>query len=226
MTRMSQAQLSHQDGRAHDSTRGRNIYKSLEETLIIHDDPERDNMCSICLDPFGAEETCVRLTCRHMFHAACWNDCYTRGPRPTDEQDPSCPNCRGRGTMLAVWRYMDPTLVTQPPLNHATSATQSFILTPRSVETERLHESPGTDLTHGLLGLHVEYPNLGIQDETQTDGPLIQELEEEPELIPAAPEESQSRMENRYPLYTPRSLKNFTSPIFLKIKQIAAAPAN
>ena len=37
--------------------------------------------------------------------------------------------------MLAVWSYMDPTLVTQHPSNNeVTIATQSFILTPRSFE--------------------------------------------------------------------------------------------
>ena len=51
--------------------------------------------------------------------------------------------------MLAVWGYMDPTLVTQHELQRstATAATQSFILTPRSVVTERLHESPAVDPT-------------------------------------------------------------------------------
>eukprot|EP00969_Alexandrium_andersonii_P207505 9167252-Alexandrium_andersonii.AAC.1 len=26
---------------------------------------------------------------------------------------PSCPNCRGIGNKIAIWRYMDPDLVTQ-----------------------------------------------------------------------------------------------------------------
>ena len=30
------------------------------------------------------------------------------------DDDPGCPNCRGQGTIIALWNYIGPTLVTQP----------------------------------------------------------------------------------------------------------------
>ena len=30
------------------------------------------------------------------------------------DDDPDCPDCRGQGTIIALWNYIDPNLVTQP----------------------------------------------------------------------------------------------------------------
>ena len=30
------------------------------------------------------------------------------------DDDPDCPNCRGQGTIITLWNYIDANLVTQP----------------------------------------------------------------------------------------------------------------
>ena len=93
---------------------------------------------------------------------------------------------------------MDPALVTQlPPPGQPSTATQSFILTPRSVETERMHDSPAADLTQGILVdggvvLNTSHGNLHLDSrvgakpvQMETTQVTIQEADVE-ELIPAA----------------------------------------
>jgi len=73
--------------------------------LVIYDGDE--DTCSLCYAAFEAGERVCRLRCRHMFHAACWENLLTQATR--DE----CPNCRGAGTLISIWHYVDPTLITQ-----------------------------------------------------------------------------------------------------------------
>ena len=54
--------------------------------------------------------------------------------------------------MLAVWNYIDPIIITQPQSN--TEAVETVVMTPRSVITERIHESPAVDMTQGLFRAH------------------------------------------------------------------------
>ena len=59
----------------------------------------------------------MRLRCRHMFHAACWHSMMEAASRQPQGQTPrikdDCPNCRGLGAVLAVWDYVDPSLLAQ-----------------------------------------------------------------------------------------------------------------
>jgi hypothetical protein len=75
--------------------------------------------CSICHEDFADGESVCRLRCRHMFHSACWEPVMriagtpntTAGGNSRFRDD--CPNCRGPGTVIAVWNYIDPELLTQ-----------------------------------------------------------------------------------------------------------------
>ena len=72
-----------------------------------------DDHCSICTDTFSHGERVCRLSCRHMFHAACWDHFLENARRTTDRFSLSCPNCRGAGTLIAVWPFIDASRTTQ-----------------------------------------------------------------------------------------------------------------
>ena len=74
-----------------------------------------DDTCSICQERVQTGERVFRLICRHMYHATSWHNLTINS---TDRglagvADPECPNCRGRGQLIAIWDYMDQALVTQ-----------------------------------------------------------------------------------------------------------------
>ena len=73
-----------------------------------------DEACSICVETFRHGERVCRLSCRHMFHAGCWESAlrYT-GASGITPRRLNCPNCRGAGTVIAVRPFIDETLVTQ-----------------------------------------------------------------------------------------------------------------
>ena len=58
-----------------------------------------DDSCSICQEAFTHGDRVCRLSCRHMFHSACWERAQqthnTSVPVPTTPL--YCPNCRGAG---------------------------------------------------------------------------------------------------------------------------------
>ena len=68
-----------------------------------------DETCSICTEHFVHGERVCRLVCRHVFHAACWEDYQRR----TSDRTETCCNCRGAGTLIAVWNYIDMNRITQ-----------------------------------------------------------------------------------------------------------------
>ena len=76
---------------------------------IFYDGAE--DFCSICAEHFRADDQVCRLTCRHMFHHQCWE--HYRADREANMVFPSCPNCRGAGTLIAVWKYLSSTVTTQ-----------------------------------------------------------------------------------------------------------------
>ena len=72
-----------------------------------------DRTCSLCQEEFEHGQQVCRLTCRHMFHASCWESYTSHSSRSSRQEHMSCPNCRGPGRMIAVWPYIDSTLTTQ-----------------------------------------------------------------------------------------------------------------
>ena len=81
-----------------------------------------DNQCTICQQDYCHGERVCRLGCRHVFHSACWERFQRVRGQPIDEenlQQMSCPNCRGAGTMIAVWYYIANDRVTQDTSGHS-----------------------------------------------------------------------------------------------------------
>ena len=72
-----------------------------------------DEVCSICTEPFLHEDRVCRLTCRHIFHTRCWDN-YMRNLAAGNTQYVACPNCRGAGVVIAVWRYIGEDTIVQP----------------------------------------------------------------------------------------------------------------
>ena len=71
--------------------------------------------CTICQKELEDGERVVRLRCRHIFHAECWMSATVNHGAPLDgDDDPDCPNCRGQGTIIALWNYIDANQVAQP----------------------------------------------------------------------------------------------------------------
>ena len=81
-----------------------------------------ERTCTLCLDEFVDRVTCVRLSCRHMFHA----DCYEQFQRVQMSSAsagavfPDCPNCRAHAPhVIARFPYIAPEdLGTPPPQQH------------------------------------------------------------------------------------------------------------
>ena len=48
-----------------------------------------------------------------MFHYRCWTAAIAAGPGPNQGRAVTCPNCRGRGRVVACWNYMDMTITMQ-----------------------------------------------------------------------------------------------------------------
>ena len=67
-----------------------------------------ERTCSLCLMAFVAHERVCRLPCRHMFHYDCWER-YVLHHRATPHARPvpDCPNCRGSGRLVAIWRFIE-----------------------------------------------------------------------------------------------------------------------
>ena len=116
---------------------------------IYYDGDERS--CSICREQLEAGTRVVRLRCRHMFHANCWVDLCNNTPNPSNVlSNPSCPNCRGPGHVIATWDFIQVGIPTQPGQQNLLTrdfpgaAPEAFdaeymnIITPRSVNTEAL----------------------------------------------------------------------------------------
>ena len=77
------------------------IYEGLDET------------CSICQERFQHDQRVCRLSCRHVFHTQCWE--RAQSSYIINERSPrlNCPNCRGAGSLISVWHYIDENIVTQ-----------------------------------------------------------------------------------------------------------------
>ena len=79
---------------------------------VIYDGDDRT--CTICLSDFEHGQRVLRLRCRHVFHTECWERQLYNWRERSTVLHPECPNCRGVGNVIAVWKYLDPSLLTQP----------------------------------------------------------------------------------------------------------------
>ena len=75
-----------------------------------------DNACSICQQEYEHNDQVVRLPCRHVFHLECYDEYVSRSGI-----EPTCPNCRGSGEVIARWAYVSETTRNQQPEVVATS---------------------------------------------------------------------------------------------------------
>ena len=113
--RMALDRLHAQDAPANDANPPPNAARPIPEpeTPVIFDGDNRT--CTICQEEFEDGERVVRLRCRHIFHSSCWMSAMVSHGAPLEsDSDPDCPNCRGQGTIIALWNYIDASLVTQP----------------------------------------------------------------------------------------------------------------
>ena len=80
-----------------------------------------DNTCTLCLSDLHDGERVCRIRCGHVFHTNCWDqflNTVNTPPRPGEHRLlHRCPNCRGAGTIIAIWRYIDGSRTTQMHTN-------------------------------------------------------------------------------------------------------------
>ena len=74
-----------------------------EQPVDLYDGDE--HQCPLCLEQFSGGEPVARLVCRHMLHDSCFEGLRARSSRPSAVE---CPVCRGRGTVIARWRFVAP----------------------------------------------------------------------------------------------------------------------
>ena len=65
----------------------------------------RDDACPICQRDYQNTERVLRVRCRHVFHAECYENWYRT--QILNQRQPTCPICRGDGTVLATWGYVE-----------------------------------------------------------------------------------------------------------------------
>ena len=110
-----------------------------------------DNSCSICQQEFSHHDQVVRLPCRHVFHLSCYDEYVSR-----TENEPTCPNCRGSGEVIARWSYVaetEPVHEQRADTQHSEhSEAQTPPATSRSGTT---FHTPATD--HDDLNVHFPW---------------------------------------------------------------------
>ena len=88
---------------------GMDLARIQTDEVIPHFYDGVDDACTICSEPFEHGERVCRLACRHMFHAQCWEDFqrhHLGSLESIQHVRPDCPNCRGSGTLIAIWKYI------------------------------------------------------------------------------------------------------------------------
>ena len=114
-------------------------------------------MCSICQSNFAHQDFVCRLGCRHMFHTTCHEHMTRVANQDTEYGVPPailCPNCRGRGEIVAARRYIAPEHAPEAAnlperYGRARSRTQAPFTRPRS--------APPND-SAGFLNCSSNYP--------------------------------------------------------------------
>lgn len=110
-----------------------------------------DNACSICQHEFGHHEQVVRLPCRHVFHLQCYDEYVSR-----TSSDPTCPNCRGSGEVIARWAYVTETVGNQEQDVHAQPEAENEVQTPPATSRSgTTFHTPATD--HDDVNVHFPW---------------------------------------------------------------------
>ena len=65
-----------------------------------------DTTCSICASQFKQGEMVTRVACQHLFHEDCWNLHMQHHITTNNRLEMKCPNCRGPGEVLSVYREL------------------------------------------------------------------------------------------------------------------------
>jgi len=65
-----------------------------------------DTTCSICASQFKQGEMVTRVACQHLFHEDCWNLHMQHHMNTNTRLEMKCPNCRGPGEVLSVYREL------------------------------------------------------------------------------------------------------------------------
>ena len=110
-----------------------------------------DNACSICQQEFEHHDQVVRLPCRHVFHLQCYDEYVSR-----TSAEPTCPNCRGSGEVIARWAYVSETGQNQNPNADAQPDVQSEVQTPPATSRSgTTFHTPATD--HDDVNVHFPW---------------------------------------------------------------------
>ena len=107
----------------------------------------------ICHAGFQHGQHVCQLACRHTYHSVCWERLQHDQNKPLLTPRLNCQHCRGIGSLIAVWRYSDPSRPIQdigsgraPNLLESGASVHS-IYTPREVQKPVSVTTPRSLLT-------------------------------------------------------------------------------
>ena len=106
-------------------------------------------VCSICTSDLEDGQRVARLSCRHCYHAECWNEASTRIE--------FCPNCRVPARLAAVWIFIAARpgaseTQGQPNLIGSQEGNEFALNTPTiSDDGTRVRHAKGAPIPHGRI---------------------------------------------------------------------------
>ncbi len=122
---LQQANLQRQSARRAARGKGKGkaepLLARLREQMVVYDGT--DESCSICQSEFLRQEYTYRLTCNHLFHQECYDHYIHNSFQRSNTCE--CPNCRGPGTVKALFRHLG-TTTTEDARDSALRAAQQY----------------------------------------------------------------------------------------------------
>ena len=100
-----------------------------------------DTECTICRANFAHGEWVCRIQCRHVFHAECWSVHVTDDVVDRGRSLLCCPNCRGGTTMVARWKWIDHSRLTQYVSGTDGAQVDNQLDQPRSANSQSMSAS-------------------------------------------------------------------------------------